>query len=139
MTVEVTPRATPVARVEQRVYHVGAREKVTLLTGILEDPALSRVLVFSRTKHRANKITEKLGRAGVSVEVIHGNKSQSSRQRLTVAGDGVTPALPNKAEMAGKRSRRPRRNGGARNQRRDRAAAPNAGAMRFPRDLPASA
>ena len=220
VTVEVTPRATPVARVEQQVYHVGARQKLALLTGILEDPALSRVLVFSRTKHRANKITEKLGKAGVSVAVIHGNKSQSTRQRalkkfragqvrvlvatdiaargidvegvthvvnfdlpnepesyvhrigrtaragaggialsfcdpaeraylgsierlirhrLTVAGDGATPALPNKAEMAGKRSRRPRRNGGARNQRRDRAAAPNAGAMRFPRDLPASA
>ena len=61
------------------------------------------------------------------------------RNRLTVAGDSVPPALPNKAEMAGKHSRRPRRKGGARNQRRDRAAAVNSGAMKFPRDLPASA
>ena len=79
--VEVTPRATPVERVEQRVYHVGAREKQALLARILEDPAMSRVLVFSRTKHRANRISEQLGKAGVDSEAIHGNKSQGARQR----------------------------------------------------------
>ena len=79
--VEVTPRATPVERVEQRVYHVGAREKQALLAHILEDPAMSRVLVFSRTKHRANRISEQLGKAGVDSEAIHGNKSQGARQR----------------------------------------------------------
>ncbi len=79
--VEVTPRATPVERVEQRVYHVGAGEKQALLARILEDPAMSRVLVFSRTKHRANRISERLGKAGVDSEAIHGNKSQSARQR----------------------------------------------------------
>ena len=79
--VEVTPRATPVKRVEQRVYHVGAREKQALLAHILEDPAMSRVLVFSRTKHRANRIAEQLGKAGVDSEAIHGNKSQGARQR----------------------------------------------------------
>ena len=78
--VEVTPQATPVANVEQRVYHVGAKEKQTLLTEILEDPALSRVLLFSRTKHRANRITQQLHRAGFCAAVIHGNKSQSARQ-----------------------------------------------------------
>ena len=79
--VEVTPRATPVERVEQRVYHVGARQKQALLAHILEDPAMSRVLVFSRTKHRANRISEQLGKAGVDSEAIHGNKSQGARQR----------------------------------------------------------
>ena len=79
--VEVTPRATPVARVEQRVYHVGVQDKRALLTSILEDPALSRVLVFSRTKHGANRIAYQLGKAGVDAEAIHGNKSQGARQR----------------------------------------------------------
>ena len=79
---EVTPRATPVARVEQGVYHVGTQAKRGLLTSILEDPALSRVLVFSRTKHRANRIAQQLDQAGVDADVIHGNKSQSARQRV---------------------------------------------------------
>ena len=79
--VEVTPRATPVARVEQCVYHVGTQEKRALLTSILEDPELSRVLVFSRTKHRANRIAQQLDQDGVDAEVIHGNKSQGARQR----------------------------------------------------------
>ena len=79
--VEVTPRATPVASVEQRVYHVGTQEKRALLTSILEDPELSRVLVFSRTKHRANRIAQQLDQDGVDAEVIHGNKSQGARQR----------------------------------------------------------
>ena len=80
--VEITPRATPVTRVEQRVYHVGAQGKRALLTRILDDPALSRVLVFSRTKHRANRIVQQLDQAGVDAEVIHGNKSQGARQRV---------------------------------------------------------
>ena len=79
--VEVTPRATPVARVEQCVYHVGTQEKRALLASILEDPGLSRVLVFSRTKHRANRIAQQLDQDGVDAEVIHGNKSQGARQR----------------------------------------------------------
>ena len=48
---------------------------------MLKDPALSRVIVFSRTKHRANRVAEQLGRAGVAAEAIHGNKSQGARQR----------------------------------------------------------
>lgn len=80
--VEVTPRATPATRVEQRVFHVAAQGKRALLTRILDDPALSRVLVFSRTKHRANRIAQQLDQAGVDAEVIHGNKSQGARQRV---------------------------------------------------------
>ena len=58
-----------------------ANAKATLLTRILDDPALSRVLVFARTKHRANRVAEKLGKGGISAEAIHGNKSQGARQR----------------------------------------------------------
>ncbi len=79
--VEVTPQATPIARIEQSVYHVDQRGKRRLLSNILEDPALSRVIVFTRTKHRANRVAEQLDNDGVDAEAIHGNKSQGARQR----------------------------------------------------------
>jgi ATP-dependent RNA helicase RhlE len=79
--VEVTPQATPVDRIEQSVYHVAAGDKVGLLANLLEDRALSRVLVFSRTKHRANRVAQQLVKRGISADAIHGNKSQSARQR----------------------------------------------------------
>jgi ATP-dependent RNA helicase RhlE len=78
--VEVTPQATPIERIEQSVYHVPAAGKNALLAQILGDPALSRVIVFARTKHRANKVAEQLGKCGVVAEAIHGNKSQGARQ-----------------------------------------------------------
>jgi len=79
--VEVTPQATPVERIAQSVYHVDAGAKGALLSKLLEDPDLSRVIVFARTKHRANRVAEQLGKSGVSAEAIHGNKSQNVRQR----------------------------------------------------------
>ena len=78
---EVTPQATPIERIEQNIYHVEAAGKRDLLVGILGDPALSRVLVFARTKHRTNRVAEHLGKRGISAEAIHGNKSQGARQR----------------------------------------------------------
>ena len=81
LRVEVTPQATPVERIEQGVYHVAATGKEALLASILDDPALSRVLVFARTKHRASRVAARLGKAGVATEAIHGNKSQGARQR----------------------------------------------------------
>ena len=79
--VEVTPQATPVESVEQSVYHVAAGGKLALLASILADPALSRVIVFTRTKHRANRVAEKLDKCGIGAEAIHSNKSQGARQR----------------------------------------------------------
>ncbi len=79
--VEVAPKATPIERIQQNVYHVKANDKTGLLSTILEDPALSRVIVFSRTKHRANRIAEQLCKQGVEADAIHGNKSQGARQR----------------------------------------------------------
>lgn len=79
--VEVTPQATPVEKIEQGVYHVNAGDKRSLLAKILKEPAFSRVIVFTRTKHRANRVARHLDEAGIRAEAIHGNKSQSARQR----------------------------------------------------------
>jgi ATP-dependent RNA helicase RhlE len=79
--VEVTPQATPIERIEQSVYHVDGGTKIALLAGILDDPALSRVLVFARTKHRANRVAERLAKNSIAADAIHGNKSQGARQR----------------------------------------------------------
>ncbi len=92
--VEVTPQATPIERIEQNVYHVATAAKGALLASLLDDPALSRVIVFARTKHRANKVAERLERSGVSTEAIHGNKSQAARQRaLKAFRDGQVRVL----------------------------------------------
>jgi ATP-dependent RNA helicase RhlE len=79
--IEVTPPATTVERIEQRVYHVDGGNKRALLGEVLKEKALSRVIVFTRTKHGANKVAEHLARTGVVAEAIHGNKSQSARQK----------------------------------------------------------
>ncbi|MDP6342514.1 MAG: DEAD/DEAH box helicase [Alphaproteobacteria bacterium] len=79
--IEVTPQATPIERIEQQVHHVNATRKGALLAGLLDDPALSRVIVFARTKHRANRVAKQLVNGGVAAEAIHGNKSQGARQR----------------------------------------------------------
>ncbi len=78
---EVTPQATPIERVEQSIYHVESAAKTALLADILNDPDLSRVIVFARTKHRANRVADQLAKRGHTAEAIHGNKSQSARQR----------------------------------------------------------
>ena len=77
----VTPQATPVERIRQSVFHVPTAGKRRLLTEILDDPALSRVLVFARTKHGADRLATQLERSGVAADAIHGNKSQGGRQR----------------------------------------------------------
>lgn len=79
--VEVTPKVVTVERIDQKVHFIEAPGKVRLLTELLADPALNRVIVFTRTKHRANRVAEKLDRAGHPAQAIHGNKSQNARQR----------------------------------------------------------
>ena len=79
--VEVTPPATTVELIEQRVVFVERAGKRDLLCAMLRDPGLARVLVFTRTKHAANRVAEQLGGAGFAAEAIHGNKSQGARQR----------------------------------------------------------
>ncbi len=81
LRIEVTPQTVTVDLIEQFVYHVDGARKRGLLTHLLNDPKMSRVIVFTRTKHGANKVTQLLEKTGVSSEAIHGNKSQSARQR----------------------------------------------------------
>jgi ATP-dependent RNA helicase RhlE len=71
---------TPV-QIDQRVHFVESDGKKHLLTQLLQDPALSRVLVFTRTKQRANKVAELLDAASVPAEAMHGNKSQAAREK----------------------------------------------------------
>jgi len=83
--VEVAPVKVTVDLIDQRVYHVDTARKRELLTGLLRDPSLSRILVFTRTKRGANRVAEQLGKAGVRADAIHGNKSQNARQRALAA------------------------------------------------------
>jgi len=79
--VSVTPVAKTADRVEQRVIHVQAAAKRHVLTELLSDEKFSRTLVFTRTKRGADRVAEHLEKAGVSAAAIHGNKSQSQRER----------------------------------------------------------
>lgn len=79
--VAVTPAATTVERIDQLVYFVEKGDKRALLETLLEDKSLKRVIVFSRTKHGANKVVQNLERARIGAEAIHGNKSQGARTR----------------------------------------------------------
>jgi ATP-dependent RNA helicase RhlE len=80
-TVAVVPPATTAERIDQEVYFVEKADKRALLVDVLRDGAMRRVLVFSRTKHGANRIAEHLVKAGIGAEAIHGNKSQNARER----------------------------------------------------------
>ncbi len=79
--IDIAPEAPTVDRIEQKVYHLDGTAKPALLARLLEDRDLKRVILFTRTKHRANHVTELLQKKGVTVDVIHGNKSQGARQR----------------------------------------------------------
>jgi ATP-dependent RNA helicase RhlE len=83
--VAVTPVSSTAENVRQWVLHVERGNKRALLKEVLRDPAMSRVLVFTRTKHGANKVAEELDRKGVSSAAIHGNKSQNARQQALEA------------------------------------------------------
>ncbi|HEV2265040.1 MAG TPA: DEAD/DEAH box helicase [Stellaceae bacterium] len=92
--VEVTPAATTVERIDQRVMFVDAGNKRALLASLLDDKTIARALVFTRTKHGANRVAEGLAKSGIGAEAIHGNKSQGARQRaLGNFRDGRTRVL----------------------------------------------
>lgn len=79
--IDIAPKAVTADRIEQYVYHVPASKKGALLNELLADNALYRVIVFTRTKHRANRVAKQLGQVGIEAAAIHGNKSQAARQR----------------------------------------------------------
>ena len=92
--VSVTPTATTVARIEQSVTMVNQAEKAALLALYLETNPIERALIFSRTKHGADKIVRQLEAAGFTASAIHGNKSQAQRERAIAAfRSGDVPVL----------------------------------------------
>jgi superfamily II DNA/RNA helicase len=80
--VAVTPQASTVDRVEQRVILIDKSAKPNLLVEVLKTETTDRVLVFTRTKHGADKVVRALQKSGFGAEAIHGNKSQNQRERV---------------------------------------------------------
>ncbi len=83
--VAVAPVASTVELVEQRIIRVDRAAKPTILVDVLRDEAIDRALIFTRTKHGADKVVRGLLRAGIAAEAIHGNKSQNQRERVLAA------------------------------------------------------
>jgi ATP-dependent RNA helicase RhlE len=81
IVVEATPENTTVDTIAQRVYKVDKIKKTSLIIKLIKDGNWSQVLVFTRTKHGANKLTKKLIQANISAAAIHGNKSQGARTK----------------------------------------------------------
>ncbi|MGC9954887.1 MAG: DEAD/DEAH box helicase [Rhizomicrobium sp.] len=79
--IDVSPPKRTAENIDQRVYYVAAAEKRALLAALLKDSTLERVLVFTRTKHTANRVADHLDKNGFAADAIHGNKSQGARQR----------------------------------------------------------
>jgi ATP-dependent RNA helicase RhlE len=83
--VAVTPEATTVERIDQRVIHLDHGAKPEVLSEILRAEKVNRALVFTRTKHGADKVVRALNKSGIAAEAIHGNKSQNQRERVLAA------------------------------------------------------
>ncbi len=79
--VEVTPVSSTAETITQHLYYVEKENKKSLLAFILADKTIETALVFTRTKHGADKVVKDLERLGIKAEAIHGNKSQNARQR----------------------------------------------------------
>lgn len=80
-TITIKPKQTTAEKVDQKLYYVSKGNKSKLLTELLKEDEITSSIVFSRTKHGANKIVKTLIQAGIPAEAIHGNKSQPARQR----------------------------------------------------------
>lgn len=78
--VEVTPVSSTVDIIEQTVYFVDRKDKKTLLIQLLKNRSIDSALIFTRTKHGADKVARDLAKASISAQAIHGNKSQAARQ-----------------------------------------------------------
>ncbi|MEE2658887.1 MAG: DEAD/DEAH box helicase [Candidatus Latescibacterota bacterium] len=85
--VAVAPTSTVADNIEQQVMFVEKADKRALLTDVLDDHGIERAIVFTRTKHRANRVARDLVKKGISADAIHSNKSQGARQRALGAFD----------------------------------------------------
>jgi ATP-dependent RNA helicase RhlE len=83
--VAVTPVASTAERIAQRIIRVDRAAKHSILVDVLRNETIDRVLVFTRTKHGADKVARKLVQSGIAAEAIHGNKSQGQRERALSA------------------------------------------------------
>ncbi|WP_081720524.1 DEAD/DEAH box helicase [Sediminibacterium sp. C3] len=81
VTIAVTPVSSTVEKIEQAIYFVEKENKKNLLQDLLQDSTIKSALVFTRTKHGADKVVKNLVKQGITAEAIHGNKSQNARQR----------------------------------------------------------
>ncbi len=81
VTVSVAPPATTVERIEQRIVRIDRAAKLGTLVDLLRRESVERALIFTRTKHGADKVVRGLVRAGIEAQAIHGNKSQGQRER----------------------------------------------------------
>jgi len=79
LSVQVAPRNAPIELVEQRAYRVQKEQKRHLLVHLIQEGQWRQVLIFTRTKHGANRLTQQLEGAGIQAAAIHGNKSQAAR------------------------------------------------------------
>src|SRR5271170_6833070 len=79
LSVQVAPRNAPIELVEQRAYRVQKEQKRHLLVHLIQEGQWHQVLIFTRTKHGANRLTQQLEGAGIKAAAIHGNKSQAAR------------------------------------------------------------
>jgi superfamily II DNA/RNA helicase len=89
----VTPQATPAETVSQSVFFVPQREKRAKLVELLRDEPMARVIVFTRTKHGADRLQRDLDKAGFNAAAIHGNKSQNQRERALDAFKSNRPPV----------------------------------------------
>lgn len=79
--VAVTPVSSTAEKIKQSLYFVEKRKKKKLLVELMQDPSIVSALVFTRTKHGANRVAKDLDHSGISAMAIHGNKSQTARQK----------------------------------------------------------
>lgn len=84
-TVEATPENTTVEIIVQKAYGIDQESKLPFVSKLIADGNWNQVLMFTRTKHRANKVSEKLEKSGISSAAIHGNKSQNHRTKTLAA------------------------------------------------------
>src|SRR5215831_18304255 len=80
--VAVTPVASTAERIAQRIIHTERAGKPSLLVSVLKAEQIDRALVFTRTKHGADKVVRELAKSGIAADAIHGNKSQNQRERV---------------------------------------------------------
>lgn len=81
LKVEVTPESTTVEKIEQSVLHVEKKDKIKRLKDYLDSERPKRILVFTRTKHGANRVVKELDKFSIKANAIHGNKSQGAREK----------------------------------------------------------